>query len=594
MANYIRLKRSATPSKVPTIGDIELGELAINTYDGKLYLKKDNGTASVVSLGETGFTGSIGATGFTGSQGDQGVQGDQGFPGDTGFTGSQGDVGFTGSQGTQGTTGFTGSLGYTGSQGPIGASATGRIYWFASTASDLGTPAYESISLTISGLAQDDMSATVSSSTGQVLIAGFATPPGEPYIEEIPVGEIQWRIWAKVDDANGASKIVVKVYKVDTTNSNTETLLFSQDSPEINSTSYQQYVFSSFVTSPVPLLLTDRIVVKLFAETTSSTNIIVTTAHDGNTYQSSVVTPITQGVTGFTGSKGDTGFTGSQGSGLGSWTNITTTGSTGVRSNRYIITTSGVGFTFNLPASPSTGDWLIITDGADWSTNTLTIGRNGSTIEGVADDLLVNFKGITIEFFYSGSTWQVTANLGPKGDAGPSNLINTTDDTTSTTLYPVLVGFVGSNTTAKTTSTKLSYDAATGALQIQALLEKATISATAATGTINYDAADQAVLYYTTNASANWTLNVRGSATTSLNTMMPIGESLTVAFLVTNGATAFYATGFQIDGNVVTLRWEGGTAPTAGNTNSIDVYTYSILKTGSAAFTVLASRTKFA
>ena len=157
-----------------------------------------------------------------------------------------------------------------------------------------------------------------------------------------------------------------------------------------------------------------------------------------------------------------------------------------------------------------------------------------------------------------------------------------------------MVGFIGSNTTAKTTSTKLSYDASTGAMRIQALLERSTISATAATGTINFDAATQSVLYYTSNATANWTLNVRASATVSLNTMMAINDSLTIAFLVTTGASAFYATAFEIDGVSITPKWEGGSAPSSGNTNSIEVYTYSIMKTASATFTVLASRTKFA
>jgi hypothetical protein len=127
-----------------------------------------------------------------------------------------------------------------------------------------------------------------------------------------------------------------------------------------------------------------------------------------------------------------------------------------------------------------------------------------------------------------------------------------------------------------------------------AMLEAATISATAATGTINYDARTQSVLYYTSNASANWTLNIRASSTVTLNTAMSIGESMTVAFLVTNGATAYYQTGFQVDGTAVTPKWQGGTAPTSGNASSIDTYVITVIKTASATFTVLASQTKFA
>ena len=124
--------------------------------------------------------------------------------------------------------------------------------------------------------------------------------------------------------------------------------------------------------------------------------------------------------------------------------------------------------------------------------------------------------------------------------------------------------------------------------------EVATVSATAATGTINYDVTTQSVLYYTTDASGNFTVNFRGSSGTSLDTLMSTGESLSVTFLVTNGATAYYNSAVQVDGNSVTPKWQGGTAPTSGNASSIDSYTYVIIKTGSAAFTVLAAQTKFA
>ena len=109
--------------------------------------------------------------------------------------------------------------------------------------------------------------------------------------------------------------------------------------------------------------------------------------------------------------------------------------------------------------------------------------------------------------------------------------------------------------------------------------ETAAISATAATGTVNFDAVTQGVLYYTTNASANWTLNVRGSSGATLNSILTTGDAITVSFLVTNGSTAYYQTAFNIDGSVVTPKYSGGTAPASGNASSIDVYTYTIIKT---------------
>jgi len=126
------------------------------------------------------------------------------------------------------------------------------------------------------------------------------------------------------------------------------------------------------------------------------------------------------------------------------------------------------------------------------------------------------------------------------------------------------------------------------------LRETATVTATAATGTINFDAITQSVLYYTANATANWTLNVRGNSGTTLNNTMATGQSLTIAFLVTIGATQYRQTGFQIDGSNVTPKWQGGSAPTTGNANSIDIYSVTIVKTGNATFTVFEAQTRFA
>jgi hypothetical protein len=126
------------------------------------------------------------------------------------------------------------------------------------------------------------------------------------------------------------------------------------------------------------------------------------------------------------------------------------------------------------------------------------------------------------------------------------------------------------------------------------IVEPTTISATAATGTINYDVATQSVVYYTTNASANWTMNFRASSAATLNSIMSTGQTITVTFLATQGATAYYNSAVTIDGSSVTPKWQSGITPNAGNINSVDSYTYAIIKTGNAAFTVLASQTKYA
>jgi len=123
--------------------------------------------------------------------------------------------------------------------------------------------------------------------------------------------------------------------------------------------------------------------------------------------------------------------------------------------------------------------------------------------------------------------------------------------------------------------------------------EDVTVSATAATGTISFDLLTQNVLYYTTNASANFTVNFRGDGSNTLNSSMNIGESITAAFLVTNGATAYYNSAVQVDGSSVTPKWSAGTAPSNGNTNAVDSYTYTIIKTADATFTIFANVVDF-
>jgi hypothetical protein len=129
---------------------------------------------------------------------------------------------------------------------------------------------------------------------------------------------------------------------------------------------------------------------------------------------------------------------------------------------------------------------------------------------------------------------------------------------------------------------------------VRGLEEDVNIVASAATGTINFDFSTASVWYYTSNASANHTLNFRYSSSSSLNNNLATGDTITLVWLNTNGATAYYPSTIQIDGSSVTPKWQGGTAPTAGNASSIDAYVFTIIKTASATFTVLASQTKFA
>ena len=198
-----------------------------------------------------------------------------------------------------------------------------------------------------------------------------------------------------------------------------------------------------------------------------------------------------------------------------------------------------------------------------------------------------------------------TTGITTPGETNTGNL-SVAGSTTLTTPLPVASGGTGAATLAganipavNATNTFTATQTFTGTSSAKAIVltdaaEVATVSATAATGTINYDITTQSVLYYTSNASANWTVNFRASSGTSLNTLMATGESVTVAFLVTQGSTAYYNNVVEVDGSTVTPKYQGGTAYAAGNASSIDVYMYTIIKTGNAVFTVFTSQTKFA
>ena len=132
-------------------------------------------------------------------------------------------------------------------------------------------------------------------------------------------------------------------------------------------------------------------------------------------------------------------------------------------------------------------------------------------------------------------------------------------------------------------------------LSLEDIKEKVRVNTTdISSGTNTHYLLDGGIEYRTTNAGSNWSMAFHGDATTTLDSAMSVGQSMTYTVLVTNGGTGRYPTAFSLDGGSFTPKWQGGSAPTSGNANSIDAYTFTFIKTAANTFTVLASQTQFA
>ena len=209
-------------------------------------------------------------------------------------------------------------------------------------------------------------------------------------------------------------------------------------------------------------------------------------------------------------------------------------------------------------------------------------------------------------WIWNGTTWNVvriatgatgptgpTGATGPEGPTGPTGSIGETG--------PTGIGATGptgpTGATGETGPTGAT--GPTGTIQINSavtgLFETANVVASATPSSTNIDVKTASVWYYTSDASANFSVNVRGDGSTTLNSLLSTGQAVTVVLLNTNGSSAYYPTAFSVDGSSVTPKWLTGTAPSSGNANSVDSYTYTIVKTAATpTYTVLASQSKFA
>jgi hypothetical protein len=241
-----------------------------------------------------------------------------------------------------------------------------------------------------------------------------------------------------------------------------------------------------------------------------------------------------------------------------------------------------------------------INDDASYAaTMTTALGNKQDKVSGVSDTEIGYLDGVTSAIQtqinskapVESPTFTGTVSGVTKSHVGLGDADNTSDaEKPVSTAQQTALDLKANLANPTLTSSRLS-----GNTAIEQVFEDVTIVDSAAAATINYDLlTNHAITLYTVNSSANWTLNIRGNSSTTLNSIMSIGQSLTVVFIATNGVTPYYQAGLQIDGQAVTPKWQGGTSPTAGNASSLDSYSVTIIKTANAQFNVLESQVRFA
>ena len=244
----------------------------------------------------------------------------------------------------------------------------------------------------------------------------------------------------------------------------------------------------------------------------------------------------------------------------------------------------------------------------------LATASNGVTVTGnvAADSLSLNDGDIAyfgtsndLQIYHDGSNSYVkdtgtgdlkiqATNFWLQNAAGSKNSIRAVDGAEVNLYYNSALKLATTSTGIDVTGTAVT-DGVTvdGTLDIEEVFEKVAI-ASSTSGTINYEFLGQGVVFYSNNQTANRTINFIGDSSNLFNNILATGQSATCAVLLAQGSTAYYLNAYQVDGNAVTPKWSGGSAPTEGNASGIDSYTFTIIKTASNTYTVLASQTQFA
>jgi hypothetical protein len=255
----------------------------------------------------------------------------------------------------------------------------------------------------------------------------------------------------------------------------------------------------------------------------------------------------------------------------------------------------------------------------------MSIGGNSATATGLQADLSGTPHQVKTVWDSANSLWNLRGYLGSTDQAGVrvaradsidwSGILNKpttragygitdvplTNGTGASGTWAINISGTAANINGANSNTFTSTQTFNGSttqvgMVITDIAETVTLTNTAASGTINYDVTTQSVQFHTVAATSNWTVNFRASSGGSLNSILNIGQSITVVLMAIQGSTPYFNNLVWVDGSAgnVTTRWQAGAAPVSGNSNGVDAYSYTIIKTGNGIFSIFASQTRFA
>jgi hypothetical protein len=409
--------------EVESIGEVRLAEIGGRVLVGKsettdfdTKLQVDGG----ISADDIAITGALSANGSIGTSGQVLVSdGTKTYwSTEVGFSGSQGGTGFTGSRGDTGFTGSQGSQGFTGSQGPVAGANTNIIYNDSGEAAGTNSLSWNDDTNTL--IIQNNIRYVSADSNSEISTSmldsgtlSFSGTSGQLFsITDTMEGTI-----FSVNDISGVPSIeveddgTIRLAELDG-NVLIGTATDTGDKLQVNGT-----ISANNVTISGALSANGSI---------GTSGQVLTSDGDKSYWSTSTGFTGSQGTIGFTGSQGFTGSAGADGASSQFIWQRKTANYTAVNQDGIIADTSGGSFTITLPANPDIGDYVVIVDGGKWEFNDLTVARNGSTIEGVADDLILDVSDTRVDFVYDGTTWQVFSNVGQRGFTGSQGVIGFT------------------------------------------------------------------------------------------------------------------------------------------------------------------------